>query len=187
MVRFKNAVATYPRLAQLVKNLRQSFQTWHSAITIDPAAFGNSLKDFQPVAREHLLDRIQEKVDRLASILEREEGNLVDGKRKKDRGSTQASNEPHAALVAALHTTYEGPGHLREEGPRHDNDFEPSSEIRIAPTNDELMCRLPPFLPGNFFAAPHPAPPSSMQRLLDIQFRLLREELMYVFSFSPLV
>jgi hypothetical protein len=183
LVRFKNAVATYPRLAQLVKNLRQSFQTWHSAITINPAAFGNSLKDLQPVAREHLLDRIKEKVDRLASILEREEGNLVDGKRKKDRGSTQVSNEPHAALVAALHATYEGPGHLREEGPRHDNDFELSSEIRIAPTNDELMCRLPPFLPGNFFAAPHPAPQSSMQRLLDIQFRLLREELMYVFSF----
>lgn len=181
-MRFKNAVATYPHLSQLVKSLHHSFENWHSAIAANPAAFGNSLTDLQPAVREHLFDRIKERISRLVAILEREEGKIADGKRKQDRRTAQlgASVEPNAALVAALHTTYEGPGHLRKEGPRHDNDFEDIYEIRLAPTNDELMCRLPPFLPCNFFAAPHPAPQSSMQRLLDIQFRLLREELMYV-------
>ena len=176
--RFKNAIATYPQLPQLVKSLCKSFQDWHSAISANAEAFGNSFKNLQPSIREIFVSSIKEKVDRLASILEREEGKYVDRKEKKDRSSSSATNA-QAALAAALHTTYKGPGHLREEGPRHDNDSEDISEIRIAPTNDELMCRVPPFLPANFFTAPHPAPPDSMQRLLDIQFRLLREELMY--------
>jgi len=176
--RFKNAIVTYPQLSQLVKCVCKSFQEWHSAITANPEAFGNSFKNLQPPVREIFVSSIKERVDRLASILEREEGKYVDRKEKKDRNSSSGTNA-EAALAAALDTTYKGPGHLREEGPRHDNDFEDIYEIRIAPTNDELMCRVPPFLPANFFAAPHPAPPDSMQRLLDIQFRLLREELMY--------
>ena len=177
--RFKNAIAIYPRLSQLVKSLCKSFQDWHSTISANSEAFGNSFKSLQPPVREIFVSSIKEKVDRLASILEREEGKYVDKKEKKDRNSSSATTNAQAALAAALHTTYKGPGHLREEGPRHDNDSEFISEIRIAPTNDELMCRVPPFLLANFFAAPHPAPPDSMQRLLDIQFRLLREELMY--------
>lgn len=180
LVRFKNAVANFPRLSQLVKSLHQRFGEWYSTISANPAAFGNSFKDLSPAVRDLLVGSIKEKVDRLTTILEREEGKL-DKKQRKDPKSTLHPADPQDALVAALHTTYEGPGHLRETGPRHDNDYEDIHEIRIAPTNAELMSRLPPFLPGNFFAAPHPAPASSMQRLLDIQFRLLREELMYVF------
>ncbi|KAF8867865.1 P-loop containing nucleoside triphosphate hydrolase protein [Gymnopilus junonius] len=176
LVRFKNVVANHPRLAQLVKIVNQRFGEWHSAISANPAAFGNSFKDLQPTVRDLLVGSMKEKIDRIASILEREE-DKVNRKGRKDRKVTPSFVDHQDALVAALQTTYEGPGHLREEGPRHDNDLEDIYEIRIAPTNGELMSRLPPFLPGNFFAAPHPAPPSSMQRLLDIQFRLLREEL----------
>lgn len=76
-----------------------------------------------------------------------------------------------------LNIIYEGPGALRPLGPRHDNDFSEIQDIRIAPTHDELISRLPPFLPGNFHAAPHHLPAEGVARLLDIQFRLLREEL----------
>ena len=181
LVRFKNAIASYPELAQLVKCLSQKFWDWHSAIVARPEAFGDPFKGLQPSVRGFLLRSIKEKVDRLTSILDREEGKLLDSKEKKDRNTSSSAAYPQDALIDALHTTYEGPGQLREKGPRHDNDFEDIYKIRIAPTNEELLCRLPPFLPANIFGAPHPAPPGSMLRLLDIQFRLLREELTYAF------
>ena len=163
---------------QLARCLSENFRDWHSAIIARPEAFGNSLNGLQPAAREYVLGSIKEQVDIITSIVEREEGKLMNSKEKKHQAHFSAA-DPQDALVAALHTMYEGPGHLREKGPRHDNDFDDIYEIRIAPTNMELLCRLPPFLPANIFGAPHPAAPSSMQRLLDIQFRLLREELMY--------
>ncbi len=104
LARFKNAVANYPRLAQLVKSLRQNFQNWHSVITANPAAFGNSFKGLRLAAREYLLDRIKEKLDRLARILE-QEGKLVDGKWHHE--SAQASTEPNAGLVAAWPVYYD--------------------------------------------------------------------------------
>ncbi|KDR70088.1 hypothetical protein GALMADRAFT_255486 [Galerina marginata CBS 339.88] len=173
LVRFKNAVANFPRLSKLVTNLCQWFKDWHIAIKANPLSFDNPFKNLQPAVRDHIAGSIQEKVDRLAAIVEREQEKLSGTKPKK----VHNKDGPHEALVAALHTTYQGPGLLRAGGPRHDNDFEDISKIRIAPTNDELMSREPPFLPANFFSAPHHAPSSSMQRLLDIQFRLLREEL----------
>jgi hypothetical protein len=158
------------------------FRDWHSAIATRPEAFGNSLNNLQPAAQELVLRSIRERFDKISAILEREEGKFVDRKEKKDLRTLFSSGDPQAALVAALHATYEGPGHIREKGRRHDNDFEDIYQIRISPTNNELLCRLPPFLPVNIFGAPHPAPPTSMQRLLDIQFRLLREELTCVCS-----
>jgi hypothetical protein len=40
-------------------------------------------------------------------------------------------------LIPALHATYESSGHLRPNGPRHDKKH--ISEIRIAPTHEELF------------------------------------------------
>jgi hypothetical protein len=125
-----------------------------------------------------LVQTLNEKINKLVSIVEREQG-------KEQRSDSQKQRSAHATssnegILAALESTYEGPGAIHEGGPRHDNDFVDIYDIRIAPTHEELMSRVPPFLPVNFFGAPHPAPPGSMQRLLDIQFRLLREELTYV-------
>lgn len=80
-------------------------------------------------------------------------------------------------IVGALFQGYEGPGEERQGGPRHDNDFIEIAQIKIAPTNEELISRIPPYLPANIPNAPHTYPPDSIHRLLDIQFRLLREEL----------
>jgi len=85
------------------------------------------------------------------------------------------------AFTSRLTNTYEPPGTLRDGGtPRHDNDFTDIPDIRIAPTHEELLCPLPPYLPVFLPMAPHHLPVNSMQRHLDIQFRLLREEMMYV-------
>jgi hypothetical protein len=179
LIRFKNAVATYPRLAPLVVKLNQWFDTWYTAATATPPSFDNPLRNLQPTVRDLVVGTIKEKITRLVSIVEREQGKLINSD-QKERKSSSRKGASQEGLIAALHTSYEGPGNCRAEGPRHDNDFEDIYDIRIAPTHAELMSRLPPYLPANLYDAPHTAPPESMQRLLDIQFRLLREELTYV-------
>ena len=182
LVRFKNAVATYPRLGPLVNNLNRWFQDWHAGIEATPPLFDNPFSDISPAAREHLIDTMRDRISRLVKIVQREEPKLIKFDSKQKR---KATVDVADLFGPALHATYEGhgPGDLRHGGPRHDNDFEHISDIRIAPTDQELTTRIPPFLPANFFTAPHPAPADSMQRLLDIQFRLLREELTWEFFY----
>lgn len=175
LVRFKNVVATYPRLATMVVKIRQFFDEWGTGIAATPPLFDNPLKSLQPMVGELVMGTIKETFDRLISIVEREQGKLIPSDQRERQSDRKGISQE--GVIAALHTSYEGPGHRRADGPRHDNDFEDIYDIRIAPTHAELMCHVPPFLPANFYEAPHPAPPDSMQRLLDIQFRLLREEL----------
>ncbi|KIJ18720.1 hypothetical protein PAXINDRAFT_97469 [Paxillus involutus ATCC 200175] len=177
LVRFKNSVAMYPRLVTLVTNLRLWFDQWTAGISSLPPTFDNPFQSVDPAVRDLLIGAIREKVERIGSIVERELGKETrsDSRRNTSALSYGTSNE---GVIAALHASYDPPGELRPEGPRHDNDLLDIADIRVAPTHEELMCRIPPFLPASLFAAPHHAPPESMQRLLDIQFRLLREELM---------
>lgn len=81
-----------------------------------------------------------------------------------------------------LTQTYDPPGDLRNDGPRHDNDFADIADIRVVPTHEELLSPVAPYLPVSTSDAPHHLPAHSMERHLDIQFRLLREELMCVHS-----
>ena len=85
--------------------------------------------------------------------------------------------EKTQALLTRLEHAHDPPGHLRPDGPRHDNDFAYIARIRICPTSDELMCPIAPYLPVTIPGAPHHLTVGSMERLLDTQFRLLREDL----------
>jgi hypothetical protein len=156
--------------------LAQWFDDWYTSVTATPPLFDDPLKKFQPTVRDFVTGTIKEKINRLVSIVEREQGKVISSDQRKRQSSSREVTSQEG-VIAALHTSFVGPGNRRAEGPRHDNDFEDIYDIRIAPTHLELMCRLTPFLPPNFYEAPHHAPPESMQRLLDIQFRLLREEL----------
>lgn len=42
-----------------------------------------------------------------------------------------------------------GPGAIWAQGPRHDNDKEHFREIQILPTDEEMRCAIPPYLPVN--------------------------------------
>lgn len=128
-----------------------------------------------------MIHHLQQQVQQIFAIVDREYNRHELGK-QKITSATSNSDGHNDGILAALETTYQGPGDLREEGRRHDNDFVGIADIRIAPTHDELTTHLPPFLPANLYGSPHPYPPESMEKLLDIQFRLLREELMYVHS-----
>ncbi|CAB4384074.1 unnamed protein product [Rhizophagus irregularis] len=72
--------------------------------------------------------------------------------------------------------TYDPPGDLSKYGRRHDNDFAEISEMSIIPTNEEILCERPPFLPS--FRYPFHFLSDGAARLLDTQFRLLREDLL---------
>ena len=68
-----------------------------------------------------------------------------------------------------------GPGGLRRGGlPRHDNDHASISDVNVAPTRGEALSLEPPYLPRNAPSAPHHL--TGAGRLLDVHFRLLRED-----------
>ena len=68
------------------------------------------------------------------------------------------------------------PGVLSKYGPRHDNDFNIIDQIRFIPTKEELNSKRPPYLPVNTSDAPHFL--DGPNRLFDIHFRLLREDML---------
>jgi len=82
----------------------------------------------------------------------------------KSTTKTKAKNNFYADL----------PGHLSLRGPRHDNDHASIEEITILPTTSELKADRPEFLPEKYETSPHHA--TGIRRLLDTQFRLLRED-----------
>ena len=175
----------YSRLAPLVRNLHGWVQTWIEGISATPPAFDDPFKTTTIAARDHITSHLTSKVDRLMAIVDREQ-TKIDRSLQHDGSAMTLS--PHMrsneGIIAALHTSYDGPGADRRDGPRHDNDHLDIDHIRIAPTHEELTSRILPFLPANLYDAPHPLPSDSMARLLDIQFRLLREELTYVQTVS---
>ena len=69
----------------------------------------------------------------------------------------------------------EPPGELRENGARHDNDMINYREIRVVPTEQKALCLESPYLPSPTGSEHVPIP---LDRHLDIQFRLLREDMM---------
>jgi hypothetical protein len=121
---------------------------------------------------------LEKDVCRLRLIADREFGH-AERMRRDVAHSTVTADQMQQALSSRLSHTYEPPGTLRDGGtPRHDNDSSDIHGIRIAPTHEELLCPLQPYLPVFLPGAPHHLPENSMQRHLDIQFRLLREEMM---------
>lgn len=126
------------------------------------------------------IDRLQGQVDRLLSIVRRE--TEADATKQTLFDDTALvitrSNYSRHHNSGPLEVDQEPPGILREMGPRHNNDFDDIQSIKIPPTQNEMISRFPPFLPGNIPKAPHHLAANSMDRLVDIQFRLLREELL---------
>lgn len=120
---------------------------------------------------------MREEVERLVSIVTRD-SNQAKKTTREPVAKGMSAEERRQARIMQLKYTYDPPGDLRPDGPRHDNDFADISDIRIAPTHQELLCPIPPYLPVFLPDAPHHLPENSMERHLDIQFRLLREELM---------
>ncbi|KAG0011934.1 hypothetical protein BGZ82_002804, partial [Podila clonocystis] len=90
-------------------------------------------------------------------------------------GSSSRSGGPN---IAYLRNTFDPPGVLSADGPRHDNDNVEISEINILPSQQEITCSRPPFLPSNGVPdAPHFLA-LGWKRQVDTHFRLYREDMM---------
>jgi hypothetical protein len=162
-------------LPLLVENISQWFSIWKSGGFVDGWVSENDHE------KEMTLDRLQKQLNRLSHIVQRESA-MRDG-HPADNDLGHSGNEqlvPQVSTPEGLGMDYEPADHLRirEIGPRHDNDFENIRSIEIPPTQDEMLSAVAPFLPENIPGGAHHLPDGSMERLLDIQFRLLREELL---------
>ncbi len=162
-------------MADLVTSLVAWFNQWADDILSSPPMFEDT--DVDPDVRRLTIKQIREDVERLDVVVKRE-FNRSTQRAKKAPKPVLSPAERQQVLQHRLLQYYDPPGDLRPDGPRHDNDFEDISKIRIAPTRKELLCPLNPYLPAFIPGATHHLPEHSMERHLDIQFRLLREELM---------
>lgn len=173
--RFKTALETYPQLNGLVENLIKWFDVWKAGVLSSPPTFQDPVTSDLKTCRL-TVQTIGETLERLRTIIGREH-HTTESRRVVTKKGVLSDEEKTRALLTRLEQTYDPPGSLRQYGPRHSNDFANIGEIRICPTSDELMCPVPPYLPVTVPGAPHHLPAGSMEKHLDIQFRLLREDL----------
>lgn len=122
------------------------------------------------------LEPLQDLIQGLLHQVQREQERIKARPVSRPPNNSTRSSPEEAFLAQIAATPYDKPGSLRQGGARHDNDEDDFQSIVIAPTNQELQCGLPPALPINHPAAPHHLPLDSMQRHLDVHFRLYREE-----------
>ncbi|KIJ51765.1 hypothetical protein M422DRAFT_203039 [Sphaerobolus stellatus SS14] len=174
--RFKTAVRNHPEIIELVGDLVNWFDIWAADVSSRAPQFDDSITAAEPSSRTPLLNHLREDIKRLATIVQRESNNNANLTRSTPI-STMTATQRREAEVMQLLQTYDPPGDLRPGGPRHDNDFADIALIRVAPTHNELLCSSSSYLPIFRAEAPYHLPVNTMDRHLDIQFRLLREEL----------
>ncbi|KAG8833026.1 hypothetical protein FRC17_000149 [Serendipita sp. 399] len=166
--RYKSAFRDQQTLLPLAESLSSWINLWKAGGFID-----TDIDDLH--ARRVTRDRLDRDLERLLSMATRESKAFT---RKSGIHNQNGSRGPHSAsLIGPLAIHYDPAGNLRPDGPRHDNDIEDIRVTSIPPTEAEMTCKVSPFLPANIPGAPHHLAAESMERLLDIQFRLLREEL----------
>ncbi|KAF8263570.1 hypothetical protein EI94DRAFT_1772886 [Lactarius quietus] len=159
--RVKSAMKNHPELHVLVEDIFSWFDIWTAAVQASPPTFQDPITNSSPLVRNLTLGKLEKGIDRLRRIVGREYGD-TEKMRRHVPNERFTSAQMQEALASRLEQTYDPPD-IRN--------------IRIAPTNDELLCPLPPYLPVFLPTAPHHLPGSSMERHFDIQFRLLREEM----------
>ncbi|KAF8588736.1 hypothetical protein K439DRAFT_1651802 [Ramaria rubella] len=176
LTRFRHATTTHPTLTPLVHSVATWLDRWITGITSSPSTFEDAWASRgTSESRLFITKRLREQVGRVVTIVTREQDRH--GLQMVRETPVPFHNHENTGILAYLETKYIGPGEEREGGPRHNNDFADIRQIRIAPTHEEVTCSHQPYLPANIPNAPHHLPAGSMERLLDIQFRLLREEL----------
>jgi hypothetical protein len=168
----------------MAQDLHAWLEAWVTGVTA--LSFEDAITEVDPRRRGLIIEQLREDIERLISIVEREFNQSIITRRVSARPTVSPAHRREAAIMR-FGQTYDPPGTLRDKGPRHNNDLVSISEIRLAPTHEELLSVDPPYLPINAAEAPHHLPEDSMERHLDIQFRLLREELMCVCCVSDFI
>jgi hypothetical protein len=172
--RFHNAAADHPSLREFPLRLTRWLERW-SSDSWTPALSSNE----RGSDKNRLANKLKREIEQLSIILGRDETQSTskgDLSTKTQHFREDVRQSRSEMLIALNERAYEPPGELRESGPRHNNDHADIKEIAIVPSMQELTCNLPSYIPATIHDAPHHLPIHSMDRLMDIQFRLLREE-----------
>ncbi|GBB94409.1 hypothetical protein RclHR1_02350008 [Rhizophagus clarus] len=113
-------------------------------------------------------------------ILEKEMKNMnkmLNISNEKNFNSNSYSRYREFSSKFDITKSFDLPGELSKDGVRHDNDYVEISNISVIPTRGETLCNRQPFLPSPIPGTPHFLPDGAA-RLLDTQFRLLREDML---------
>ncbi|KAF3915965.1 hypothetical protein AA313_de0207269 [Arthrobotrys entomopaga] len=129
-----------------------------------------ALADNLPASDEIKIS-LDENISKIQSILSTGAEVPTDKSRSKQKPSRWQQEEEEEETV-------DFPGELSPSGRRHDNDHELISDISILPTVSEIRCyNRSEFLPTKLaYTVADQHHQYGIQRLVDIQFRLLRED-----------
>jgi hypothetical protein len=158
-------------LERLKNTYKQSLE-WQQFSSTDPLT--NNLE-----TRKYFFTILDREMNTMNKMLDNGRKGLLFEKNLENKKLNSKSNKSYYRELARrvdAERTYDPPGELSNYGKRHDNDFVEISEISIIPTNEEILCERPPFLPSYRYSKHFL--PDGAARLLDSQFRLLREDLL---------
>ncbi len=96
--------------------------------------------------------------------------------RKEQREQHRSVAQRARQLFGSQPQSLVGPGDQHPGGPRHSNDKENVAEIDVVPTQDEILCRVQPFLPPNRPGTVLHLPPGPAAHI-DVHFRLMRHDI----------
>ncbi|CAG8442461.1 13677_t:CDS:10 [Ambispora gerdemannii] len=164
--RFKEA-SVNESVQRIVKRLDDARLLWEESIRKDENVYNDSLA-FQE-HKNYALEILENEFTYLKKMLK-----II----QKNEPKSSLKVKSREGLIADLKARYDPPGELSERGPRHDNDFTEISKISIIPTQNEIISATrEPFLP---FCDPNSLHflPDGVERLLDTNFRLLREDML---------
>ncbi|GES78947.1 P-loop containing nucleoside triphosphate hydrolase protein [Rhizophagus clarus] len=172
--RIKDA-AINEEMRDIIQRLEDAKLRWQNSLLTQQRDSGDPL--YSNVNRKDyfffILDKELKKVKQV--IKKHSERSFLNEQNSIDESSLKHYKEK--SQLADLKRLYDPPGELSKFGPRHNNDFSDVSKISIVPTEEEILSERQPFLPTNIPEAPHFLPEGT-ERLLDSQFRLLREDML---------
>jgi hypothetical protein len=93
-----------------------------------------------------------------------------------DKIASLGSSGKASSSMSGKNELVDFPGNLAQLGPRHDNDYALIEDIRILPTLSEIYSQRKDFLPRRDDRSSSSHHQEGILRLLDSQFRLLRED-----------
>ncbi|CAG8476927.1 30534_t:CDS:10 [Gigaspora margarita] len=180
MKRIKEA-STNETMYKIVTKIEQAKKLWQDNLQQDIRSTYDEPLASNIARREYFFTILDREIESINKMLNYRQPNLLS--QETQRISYSKSNKPDSyygnlAKKVASMLDYDPPGELSKHGKRHNNDFVKISEISIIPTKEEILCDRDPFLPTTNIDDTLYYLPKGARRLLDTQFRLLREDMM---------
>ncbi|CAG8508889.1 3900_t:CDS:10 [Acaulospora colombiana] len=158
------------KIRRLKDELYESFQ--QQLFISDPLTSDEKNRDYFFLILKKEIDDVNNMLGRINN-----DSNLLVPKTRKIENS-KVDYYKNMSRLADLQRIYDPPGELSSDGKRHDNDCDNISEISIVPTKQETICQRQPYLPSMIEDDSIHHLPKGVARLLDRQFRLLREDML---------